>query len=137
VADIDLQDATIRMYEDISLTDELTDGPAMVLLQWGEGRLSIIANTSPDEDSFEQDFKRLRLLLKAINRFTGLREQMDSEDQADYVRRILQRGQELGFPPAWGQLAAYMAQQDSLDEEGCVRALISLVETGSPNTPLA
>jgi hypothetical protein len=136
MADIDLEDAVTRLYEDSSITDELTDGPAQLLLQWGEARLSLMVNTSTDEERFEQDFKRLRLLLKSMNRFTGLRNQMNLDEQRDYLRRILQRGQELGFPAAWGHVGSFVDRQQLMDEAASVRALIALVETGASNISL-
>lgn len=129
--EIDLENAVIRLYEDSSITDDLTTGPAQILLQWGEGQLGILANTSDDNEIFEQRFKQLRQLLKAISRFTAGRVNMDADEHRSYVRRILERGQALGFPPAWGQVGAYVEKQALLNEEANVRALIALVETGS------
>lgn len=126
----DLENAVTRLYEDISLTDELTDEPAKVLLEWGEGRVRLMVNTMTDEDAFEERFKQLRQLMKSINRFTGRRHEMPPEEQADYVRKIMERAQELGYQSPYGRVGEYLERQKSLENGENIHLLTQLIETG-------
>lgn len=133
---IDIEQATIRLYEDISLTDELTDEPAKVLLQWGAGQLRALAEKHSDEEAFEADFKQLRRLMKSINRFTGRRREMTVDEQREYARRIFDTAYELGYYAPYSQVAVYVDQQRYLAPEDNIRMLTRLVETGTPDIPL-
>ncbi|MFW5772561.1 MAG: hypothetical protein ACOCZH_04475 [Phototrophicaceae bacterium] len=130
---INVKMALEQMMEDESLTDELTSEPAMTLLDWGQLRLRQLADRAPDPLTFHAQFKQLRFLMKSINRFTGQRHDMDIDEQREYVRKILDSARLLGFESPYGQVADYIERQQSLDEDGNVRALLALVDTGSAN----
>ncbi|MFW5748329.1 MAG: hypothetical protein ACOCYT_01815 [Chloroflexota bacterium] len=131
-------DAIIRLYEDMSLTDQLDDDTARILHQWGEGQLKMMANTSADEAAFEDRFRDLRGLLKSVNRFTGKRHGMDLEQQRKYVRVLIERAQEAGYPAPFGAVAPVVDAAARLDDAAMVRGLLMLIETGRfdvPGTP--
>lgn len=130
----DIENATIRMYEDISLTDELTDDPAQKLLRWGEARLVTMVENIPDDEQFEDRFKQLRKLIKSINRFTGRRHNMPSEEQIGYVWKLLDTAKELGYEPNYGNLNTYMDKQKSLDDVQNIALLTHFIETGEIST---
>ncbi len=127
---IDLKNATIELYEISSLTEELTDHPAQILLKWGELQLQRLAEKNPNDiDLFESNFKSLRGIIKSINRFTWRRQEMTAEEMAEFInKRITQRGQAIGLPITPERVTDYLAQQATLEEEGNVRAMIALLE---------
>lgn len=128
---IDIRMAVEQMVEDESLTDELTSEPARILLEWGQYQLTQLAEEAPDPLTFQAQFRQLRFLMKSINRFTALRHEIDIDEQRAYVRKILDSARLLGMQAPYGLVADYLARQESLDEDANVRALLSLVETGS------
>lgn len=91
---IDLENASIQLYEDISLTDELDDSEAQTLLKWGEQQLSKLAT---DEAQFEQNFKALRQMLKRINRMVGRRADLDDDDVKKSLGKFVESAQQLGY----------------------------------------
>ena len=132
---INLETAVIQMYENVSLTEELTDNPAVVLLKWGEKQLSTLAGKHSDEEAFESDYKALRRLMKSMSKFTSTRHTMSDEEQQDYItNRILSKAQEIGFACTAEDIPAYIEKQKALDEEQNVYALISFIEA-APESP--
>lgn len=134
MSQIDLKDSVIRLYEDASMTEDLTDLPAQALLQWGEKKLRAMAGKHSSPDSFETEFKSLRQLMKAISRFTGQRAQLATEEQRALMQKIAERAAELGYAIPGDQLEAFMAGQGELAEGDSVQALIALVEGPAPQT---
>lgn len=126
----DVESAIIRLYDDSSLTDELTDEPASALLQWGETRLAQMANTITDDTAFEDQFMALRQLLKSASRFTARRHALPAEEQTDYLQKILETAKTLGFMPSYGMVGAYLEQQQALDDVQHIHLLTRFVETG-------
>lgn len=125
---IDLKSAIITLHEDIALTDELTDTPAVVLLKWGEEKLKAFAQETDDQTIFDEKYSELRGLMKSINRFTGRRMDMDDNEQLGYVYKIVDRASGLGFESAHAKVGTYVNAQMDLDELQNVEALIALVE---------
>lgn len=136
---INLENATVSMYENVSLTEELTDEPATALLQWGAGQIkSLAVKHEPDatEEGFENDFKQLRKLMKSINRFTSRRHTMTDEERTEYFnKRIIQVATDLGFAIDDEQVSKYMETQTALDATENVHTLTTLITTGQINPP--
>lgn len=117
---IDLENASIRLYEDISLTDELDDQEAQILLKWGAQKLAQIVQTTNDEELFEQQFKTLRQLMKRINRMIGQRTDLDDEQLASYLEKFVAGAHELGYQHITSEHAKQLFQQlhaDASDAE--------------------
>lgn len=128
---INLENATVRMVEDMALTDQLTDDTAKVMHQWATGQLQLMANRHDDEAAFEDAFTQLRGVLKLVNKFIGGRARMDDEKQRTYVRIIIEKAQEAGYPPQLSSVGTVVDAQKTLDDHLTLRALLALVETGS------
>ena len=132
---INVENAVIRLYENEGLTDALDDQPAKLLLQWAESQISTMADRHDNEETFEETFKQLRFLVRAINRFAAQRDSMPPEEKQDYVQqRIIDRAQRMGFATALAahdaSLPAWLHEQDAGDQLACVQATIKLVEGG-------
>lgn len=127
---ITLEEAIQRLYDDASLTDELTDGPAQTLLQWAEGALSPLVERYADENPFEAAFKALRILTKAINRLTWERMDLDDDGLRERLNQLADQSQSLGYTIDQARADAFISQQQDLDEAQAVTALIGLFAPG-------
>lgn len=126
---IDLETATIRLYEDAALTDELADVSAGVLLKWGADQLKILVEQYQDEQSFEEKFKSLRKLTRLINRLVGKHHEMDVDKQSKYLQKITEYAQELGFEISTEMMHTVVEKFMELDEESKIHALLMLTKT--------
>lgn len=131
MASINLEDATIRLIEDMSLTDALDDANAKVVHQWGEGQLSLLANRAADEAGFEQTFADLRATLKMVNRFISKRATLDDDKQRRYIRLLAENAQQAGYAAPFDRVGAVVDAQKGLDDALTLRLLLAYVETGS------
>ncbi len=131
MSNINVKDAIIRLYDDSSLTDELTDEPAKVLLKWAETQLPKLAERYTEEESFEDAFKTLRGLMKGINRLTGQRETLLPEEKQEALQKMVDRSTELNYKATADHTEAYLEKQTALSEQDHVNALIAWLETGS------
>ena len=123
-----IEDAVMRLYEDSSLTDDLTDNAAMILQQWGETQLRKLGEKHDDSELFEDDFKLLRKVMKGISRYTWRRKEMMPEEIRDYVeQRIIERSKPFGCRVQSDHLNMYLEQQATLDEVQHVQLLTSLL----------
>jgi hypothetical protein len=132
-----LEDATIRMYEDISLTEELTDEPAKVLLKWGEAKLMTLAEKTTDIDSedFEDHFKSLRRVMKSINKLAG-QTGLDDDTVRTRLTKLIERAQSLGLPASEDRIEVYMQQRQSVsDDQAKVKLLTTLLEPDEADEP--
>jgi hypothetical protein len=128
---INLQSVAMQMYEDTSLTDELTDTPAQTLLQWGRDRLTQLADRYTDD--FESAFKSHCRVMKTINRFTWKRLDMDIATQREYLEKYLVApARDIGHNIPPGIIEAYLRQQSTLDEQANVQAMIDLFKPSYP-----
>ncbi|MDX1991102.1 MAG: hypothetical protein SF029_01850 [bacterium] len=130
---IDLANAKIRLYEDASLTDELTDEPASQLLKWAEGQLERLAQRHSDEAAFDDAFKTLRGVVKGINRLVGQGGMLTPDEKQETTQRLVERAQALGF--AVGHQADTLQAQSVLSQSEQVAALLRWVETGNTAAP--
>lgn len=131
---ISLEEAVTRLYENESLTDELDDQPAALLLQWAESQVSQLVTQYRDDDAFEEAFKALRLLVRSMTRYVARRADTPSDEQAAYVqKRIIERAQSMGFTTQAAELhstGAWVQAQSTADPLDAVQAVIKLVEGG-------
>ncbi|MBC7870750.1 MAG: hypothetical protein H7Y09_07905 [Chitinophagaceae bacterium] len=143
MSDINVKDAIIRLYDDSSLTDELTDEPAKVLLKWAETQLPKLAERYYEEETFEDAFKTLRGLMKGMGRLTGQRETMLPEEQQEALQKMFDRSTQLDYKATADLTDVYLEKQTILSEQDHVNALIAWLETGTleiqpltpPNSP--
>lgn len=128
---VDVQNAIMNLYDDASLTDELTDAPAQVLLKWAEAQIPDLAAQFPEDDTFDDALKTLRGLIKGINRLTGQRAVLSPEEQSETVDTLVARAQRLGYKADAAAAVNLLSQANSLAESDHVRALLIWVQTGS------
>jgi hypothetical protein len=131
---INLESAIVRLYEDISLTDEVDDATARIMHQWAEAQLQRYANLSKDPEIFEERFHTLRGILKTINLYAK-RDDASKEKRTKIIHRIIERAREANYPPQLSQVAQVVTSLEELDTRSAVRALLTLVETGSTHAP--
>lgn len=91
---VDLETATIQLYEDASLTEDLHDEEAQLLLKWGEKQLRpLVEKYSADEATFEETFKHIRRFIKAVNRFVGRRQDAAPDEQQEMMAKVVEAAQ--------------------------------------------
>lgn len=126
MADIDLENAVSQFYEDESLTDALTDQPAAVLLQWGEGQLQALAAKSADEEEFDQQFKQLRRLIRSMSEYIAEHHHMAQEEQQANLQKMSDFAQTIGFKMK-SAIGAVVEQQKSLADVDSVNHLLNIL----------
>jgi hypothetical protein len=129
MSQINLETATIRLYEDTGLTDELADASAVVLLKWGAEQLKLLVEQSQEEESFEEKFKSLRKLTRLVNRLVGKHHEMDAIKQDKYLQKITEYAQVLGFEISPEIVQPAISKFDQLDEESKIHTLLVLLKT--------
>lgn len=102
-----------RLYEVSSLTDEMQDDEAQVLLEWASAQVPKIAG---DGSKLEERAKKLRYLMKSVSYFVGNAEGMSPEEMPQELERIHHSASDLNYPiqsdyiqPLVGQLAGQNA----------------------------
>ena len=126
---INMETIVTQLYEDISLTDELTDETAKRLLIWGRRQLETLAATTSDQETFDDKFKQLRRVIKSINRFTARRQEMTYEEQAEYLGKDHKAGTgDWLQPTSWKHQQHYLARQHNFDEQANIYALTQVLE---------
>jgi hypothetical protein len=129
--------ATERLYEDISMRSELTDTEANVLLQWGEKEIARLAERGLSDEEFDELFSNLKKLLGNINRFTGHRTEMSAEESQAQLNAMAAAAQTLGHSPKLDSLNANSAQAAAQgaapDNTATIQAIIgALTATETP-----
>lgn len=127
---IDPQNAIVQMYEDMSLTDAMTDDVARVVHQWGEAQIKMMANRMDNETAFEEKVAGMRGVLGLVNKFIDKRDKLDDERQRKYIRLLVERAQEAGYPAPFDAVGQVVDAQKTLDDHLTVRALLTMIETG-------
>ncbi len=95
---VDLETATIRLYEEASLTEDLVDQDATMLLKWAEQQVAdLVTKYGSDEEAFENAFSALRSMVKNMNRFVGQSAMSAEEQQAKRLENISQSAGQIGF----------------------------------------
>lgn len=123
-----LENAVQRLYEDISLREELTDNEAEVLLKWAEGKVVQLDDEIADEETFDEQFKQLRRMMKRMNKFIGNRGDDDLEKQQQMVLKFLDSAAELGIKVNQAQIQAFLAAQQNQSNDDVLRSMLGMLE---------
>jgi|GEM_PF-3934214 len=130
-----IQSAMERLYEDMSLRDELTDDEANALLKWGEEEITRLANDSAnaDESAFDNAMSSLRKVLGGLNRIVGRGADMPAEQQTAAAQEVAASAQVLGYTVSAGDVTlpiqAQAAAGGEPDRIGAIQALTSLIKS--------
>ena len=130
-----IQSAMERLYEDMSLRDELTDDEANALLKWGEEEITRLANDSAnaDESAFDNAMSNLRKVLGGLNRIVGRGPDMPAEQQAAAAQVVAASAQALGYSVSSSDVAfpvqAQSAEGGEPDRISAIQALTSLIKS--------
>lgn len=131
----DIQLNKEKLYESSSLTDDLNDPEAQVLLKWGQGQIDRLATSYPDE--FEQKARFLRQLLKNINRFVGQREFNDTAGQEKYMQKVVQYLEPLGWQGITSATFFTALPDDATDMAGTLDTMLQVLDASFKQAPEA
>lgn len=120
---IDLETATTRLYEDPSITEDLIDEEAQLLLGWAAQRLPDLIARAPDEVTFDESFAALRQIVKGLNRLIGQRETIDT---TFVFPRLIEAATRLELPFSEAQATAYHEAIASLSRLDALHYVIDL-----------
>lgn len=134
---MDAQQAIERLYEDESVSGALEDTAAAPLMKWAEAQLTRLVQSAPDEPRFEQDFAKLRKLIKRIGRYIDRRREWSEAEQADELDVIKGEAQTLSAPLIVGIPADY-AKKPAVDiVMAMIGTLGSQVNDGAVGVPVS
>ncbi|RMG86256.1 MAG: hypothetical protein D6712_07925 [Chloroflexi bacterium] len=94
---MDIERQVLMLYEIPSLTEELRDDAAKLLLKWGEQQVQWLAMRGDESLPFEDACGQLQRLMKYINRFIGRRVYADAEKLEKIRARLLEAAKTLGY----------------------------------------
>ncbi len=83
-----------RLYEVASLTDEMEDDNATMILEWASAQITALAG---DGSQLEARAKQLRRLVGDINYFMGGVEDKASEQMQEELGQLYQTASQLGY----------------------------------------
>lgn len=129
---VDAESAMMRLYENETLTENLTDDAAQTLLRWAEAQIMALAENNEDETAFEELFTTLRRLTRTMNTFAGLAAHMEPVKQQTYMQEIKDLAAQLGFTIMDEPFSAYNADMGNLEETERVRRLIETIDPPAP-----
>jgi hypothetical protein len=123
------------MYEDENLIGELPDPEAGVLMQWGEGQLTALAERNLPDDAFDALAMHMQHLLMYIAQFIAKRDEMTQMVQEAALNEIETQARVVGLTIT--DMNAYLQSQQTLTPEEAVRALAlrfqPIAQTDNPN----
>ncbi|HRL14326.1 MAG TPA: hypothetical protein PKX07_20765, partial [Aggregatilineales bacterium] len=93
---VDLEAAVMHLYEDESLTAELSDPEATALLKWAEAQVERLVAQYPSEDEYDAHFTPLRAFIKRVNKVVGQRADMDGEEMLTMLTRMAETARTVG-----------------------------------------
>ncbi|NDJ62459.1 MAG: hypothetical protein GYB67_15130 [Chloroflexi bacterium] len=120
--------ATIQLYENTRVRDELTDTAAEPLLLWGEALVVRLDAQFPDDEAFDAQYTHLRKLMIQINRFVGKRAADSPEEHAERWQRVMEHTDALGQPIAQDARDSFWARHESLSDLETITTLIALID---------
>ncbi len=131
---VELETVVTQLYEDESLTDELVDADAAVLLKWGEAQLPQLIAQAPTETAFEESFGSLRRYIRQVNRFVGKRDAAAPQDLQEMLARLAEAALALRpeLPPE--AVAALGPAHHGQPNQDVIRALLHLITPQPPQT---
>ena len=124
---INAEKAVMSIYENESLTGELTDQPAKTLLKWCEGQVMGLVKQHDDEETFEREFKVLRDLTRQINQLSGTAPYISTDEQQELMGKIVMLASELGFTIPPETSSRYLTHITDFDDTERTRKLIELI----------
>lgn len=117
-----------RLYEISSLTDEMDDDNAKVLLEWASAQIIELAG---DGSQLEIRAKQLRRLVGEINLFMGDVENKSSEQIQQELEQVYRVANDLRYPTQHKLLPAITEQLEGQSAEDVLVILIAWLENDS------
>ena len=117
-----------RLYEVSSLTDDMNDSDAQVLLEWASAQLPLMINNAND---VEKKAKAQRQLVRTISSYIGQVENMGAEERQVELERVYQAASELNYPAQDNLMPALIQQFDGQKSEDVLTILIAWLENDS------
>lgn len=121
-----------RLYEEISVRDELTDEESEALMRWGEAQIERLAGEDMDDESFDAAYDQLVKLMGRMNRLAAQRAHLSAEDQTVFAQRISESAAALHLPLTSDRLTAYFSQPVAFSDEVDVAGVIALFDPAPP-----
>lgn len=117
-----------RLYEVASLTDEMEDDNATMILEWASAQITALAG---DGSQLEARAKQLRRLVGDINYFMGGVEDKPSEQMQEELGQLYQTASQLGFPAQHRLLPPLIEQLIGQPPADILVILIAWIENDS------
>jgi len=117
-----------RLYEISSLTDEMHDGDAQVLLEWASAQLPLMIDSVSD---VEDKAKAQRQLVRTMSNYVGNVEDMGEDQRQVELQRVYQAASELNYPAQDNLMPALVQQFDGLKSGDVLTILIAWLEDDS------
>ncbi len=117
-----------QLYEISSLTDELVDDDAQVLLTWGSAQLPLLIS---DINDVESKAKSLRRLVRSISDYVGQVENMGEEERQAELQYVYQAANALNYPAQDNLMPALVQQFDGVNSADVLTILIAWLEDDS------
>lgn len=127
---MNVESAMQRLYEDASLTEELKDDDARLLLKWAEDQITQLAVKFTDEAAFEEALSSLMHVIKNANRVVGQREFADAEQQTERIDKMAEAAQGMGVIVASAQAADMKNKLDALSSTDAIKTLLNWITPG-------
>jgi hypothetical protein len=117
-----------RLYEISSLTDEMHDDEAKVLLDWASAQIIELAG---DRSQLEDRAKKLRHLVGEINYFVGNIEGKSTEEIRQELEQVYQAATHLSYPVQHDLRHALVKQLEGQNAGDALVILIAWLENDS------
>lgn len=134
MAQIDTETAMQRLYEDPSLTEELTDDDAKIVLDWAQEQVKQLAAKFTDEAAFDDAMKSLLRVVKNANRVVGQREFADPSEQEERIDKMTEAAMGMGVVTATAQAADVRDQLNALSSADALKTLLTMFTPASTQT---
>jgi hypothetical protein len=123
---INTEAALQRLYEDPSLTEELSDEDAKILLDWARAQIAHLAVKAPDQAAFEEAVSSVLRVMKNANRVVGQRDFADPVEQEERIGKMTEAALGMGVVAAVAQAAAVRDQLAALAPGEAIKTLLTL-----------
>lgn len=117
-----------RLYEVSSLTDELMDDDAQILLSWASIQLPKLTVISATIEDVERTAKGLRKLVRSMNRYAGQIQNMSIDEQQEKLERIYTSASELNYPVQSTPMPILLAQFRDSNTHDALTLLIAWLD---------
>lgn len=131
---IDTEAAMQRLYEDPSLTEELTDDDAKMVLEWAQEQVKQLAAKFTDEAAFDDAVKSLLRVVKNANRVVGQRDFADPTEQEERIDKMTEAAMGMGVVTATAQAAEVRDQLNALSSTDALKRLLTMFTPGDVAT---